>query len=361
MKKINVLGCMSGTSMDGIDFAICQVSLNQSLKGISDIKLIDGFSVKMPKRIDQKLILAASGKLDVPSVTDLHFELGRFYADTLAKLLDKHKTKIDLIGLHGQTVYHNQGVSSLQICEPSFIARKLKKPVVSDFRAMHIAAGGLGAPIANFFHQFLFSKMDVKAAAFQNIGGIANVTYLEKNKMIAFDTGPGNMLIDGFMKTLGKSFDKDGRLALKGTPQLNVVNSMLRSKIFDKENFGREQFGESFLKKLLRKLESFSASDKAATISELTVKSIVRSYERLPSCPETVVLCGGGARNGYVVDRLKFYLKDSDVVTSESIGWPVEMVEPAAIAMLAVCRYYGIVVKVCGKGRDVKVLLGKLT
>ncbi len=361
MKKINVLGCMSGTSMDGIDFAICQVSVNQSSKSISDIKLIDGFSAKVPSRIDQKLMLAASGKLDVSSVTDLHFELGKFYADTLAKLLSKRKTKIDLIGLHGQTVYHNQGVSSLQICESSFIAHRLKKPVVSDFRAMHIAAGGLGAPIANFLHKFLFSKLGVKAATFQNIGGIANVTYLEKNKMVAFDTGPGNMLIDGFMKTLGKSFDKGGRLALKGMPQLDVVNAVLRSKIFDRENFGREQFGEDFLRKLLSKLERYSDCDKAATISELTVKSIVRSYKKFSKCPETVVLCGGGARNVYMVDRLKFYLKDSNVVTSESIGWPVEMVEPAAIAMLAACRYYEIAVKVSGKGHDVKVLLGKLT
>ena len=357
MRKVNVLGSMSGTSMDAIDFALCQIRLKQS--SVFDIKLIDSFSVKHPQKLQEKLMKAASGKLNVSDVTDLHFELGRFYANTISRY--KKKSLIDLIGIHGQTVYHNEGVSSLQICEPSFIAHRLKVPVVSDFRSMHIAAGGLGAPIANYFHQVLFNKIQAKTCAFQNIGGIANVTYLEKNKMIAFDTGPGNMLIDGFMRTLKKNFDKDGKLALRGNPKQEVLNKILNLKIFNKKNFGREQFGEEFLRKILLKIKNYSVQDKVATLSELTVRAILNSYKKLPSCPKVVILCGGGANNRYIVKRLKECLKQSKVITSEDIGWPVSMVEPAAIALLAAYRFYEVEVDVPTLRKNVKTLLGTLT
>ena len=353
---INVLGSMSGTSMDAIDFALCKISLKN--KKIPDIKLIDSFSVKYPKNLLKKLTLAANDKLKTSEITNLHFELGKFYSNTI----DKHKkSRIDLVGIHGQTVYHNEGVSSLQICEPSFIAHKLKAPVVSNFRSMHIAVGGLGAPIANFFHQAISNKIKTKSKAFQNIGGIANVTYLEKNKIIAFDTGPGNMLIDGFMNTLNKKIDLNGKLAMSGTFQKQIVNSILKLKVFEKNNFGREQFGEEFLKKIISKLKDYSIPDKVATISELTVSSIVRSYKKLPKPPETIVLCGGGAKNQYILKRLQESFKNSKVITSEDIGWPVSMIEPVAIALLAAYRFCGVRVTVDTKKGSVKTLLGEIT
>ncbi len=354
---INVLGSMSGTSMDAIDFALCKISLKN--KKITDIKLIDSFSVKHPKKLYDKLILATTDKLKTSEITNLHFELGKFYANTIDKY--KKKSRVDLIGIHGQTAYHNEGISSLQICNPSFIAHKLKTPVASNFRSMHIAVGGLGAPIANFFHKAISDRIKTKSKAFQNIGGIGNVTYLEKNKMIAFDTGPGNMLIDGFMKTLNKNLDLNGKLAMSGTPQKQIVNSILKSKVFKKNNFGREQFGEEFLKKVILKLQNRSIPDKVATISELTVSSIVRSYKKLPRLPETIVLCGGGAKNQYILKRLKESFKNSKVITSEDIGWPVSMIEPAAIALLAAYRLYGIKVTVDTKKGGVKTLLGEIT
>lgn len=352
---INVLGSMSGTSMDAIDFALCKIPLENK----SEIKLIGSFSVKYPKNLFKKLTLAVNDKLKTSEMTNLHFELGKFYANAIDKY--KKKSHIDLIGIHGQTVYHNEGISTLQICNPSFIAHKLKTPVVSNFRSMHIAVGGRGAPIANFFHQAISNKIKTKCKAFQNTGGIANVTYLEKNKMIAFDTGPGNMLIDGFMKTLNKKIDLNGKLALSGSPQKQVVNNILKLKVFKKNNFGREQFGEEFLKKIMSKLKNHSISDKAATISELTVGSIVQSYKKLPRLPETIVLCGGGAKNQYILKRLQESFKNSKVITSEDIGWPVSMIEPAAIALLAAYRLYDIKVTVDTKKGDVKTLLGEIT
>ena len=343
MKKMKVLGCMSGTSLDGIDFSLCEIS--------DDIKLMDNFSAKFSKPIYKKLLLCVENKLKTSQTVDLHFELGRFYASIINRY--KKKSIIDLVGLHGQTVYHNQGVSTLQLGEPSFIAESLKKPVVFDFRSRHIAAGKLGAPISHFFHKKL--KVIGKVKVFQNIGGISNLTYINKNHVITFDTGPGNMLIDGFMKTIGKVYDKNGKLALNGMADMKIVNRYLKTKVITSyKNFGREQFGEKYLQTLLKNLRGKTNKDKAATISEITVRSILNGYKKLPHFPDTIILCGGGALNEYFVKRLKILLPKSKIILSDAIGWPVKYVEASMIAYLAALRYQGV------KVQDCKTLLGKI-
>ena len=355
MKKINVLGAMSGTSLDAVDFAFCQIVINK--KKILKVNLKDHFSTKLPKALNKKIFLGVSGGLSVPEMVELHFELGKFYS----KLLSKYKkiSQVDLVGIHGQTVYHNQGKSTFQICEPSFVSHKLNLPVVSDFRSKHIAVGGLGAPIACYFHKFLFDKLKLKCVAFQNIGGIANVTWLTKAKMMSFDTGPGNMLIDGYMKTFKKDFDRGGKFSLSGKASDKMVNEYL--KLFKKKNYGREDFGDHFLKKILLDLKGFDSKDIAATLCELTVKSIVKSYKLLPKVPQTIVLCGGGAKNNYFVNGISKNFKNTSVMSSDRIGWPVHLIEPAAIAYLSALRYFGIKVPVAvSHTKSTPALLGKL-
>ena len=386
-KDLHVVGIMSGTSLDGVDFVLCQVQQ----KPFKMTFLDQAFS-KYPLSLHKKLLKATSHNLFIDQLAELDFELGKFYADQLFKHQHQRKWKIHLIGSHGQTVYHRGGHATLQIGKPCFLAMRLKIPVISDFRSMHIACGGEGAPLAIHFHQKVLAKiafqwlsskskthhtkkkMEDTHIAIQNIGGIANVTSILKKSIISYDVGPGNTLIDSFIHkiTRGSShYDKDGQLAFQGiTNHLIIKKWMTSSWILKKppKSFDRKEF-DDFFKQCLKDLKGHSRADQAATLTDFTAELIKHSYKLyLPCLPEVVVLCGGGALNGYLLHRIKYVLSDLAkehtpyVITSDDLGWPIKTVEGGAFALLATLCYWQKPVPVATNiSKNQKAILGQIT
>jgi anhydro-N-acetylmuramic acid kinase len=373
-KNLSVLGVMSGTSVDGVDFVLCRVSL----VGRSQVKIryVGQAHSAFPTDLEQMLRRAVLQDLKVDELSLLHHHLGRFYAKEVMRHKTTHRWKIDLVGLHGQTVFHQAPDATLQIGEPSYLAQQLKKPVVSDFRVADLAAGGQAAPLAPLFHQVAFGDLAKKAAvAVQNLGGIGNVTYLPKagkqNKVIAFDTGPASMLIDLAVNKFSsgkKRYDEGGRWAASGLANPTVVKEWMKHLYFAQKppkSCGREQFGEVFFNQALQDLSQLGVhkpEDRICCFTELTAESIADSYRRLlPSVPATIVLCGGGAHNDYLRQRLQYHLPESRVCTSEDYGWPVSAIEGAAFALLAARRVWEIESDTRTiTGARTKIILGKI-
>ena len=219
---------MSGTSLDGVDYALCEVSKNH-------IKLLSITSFEYPRKIRQRLMHAATNKLLSYDLAQLHHDLGRFYADKAPA------QKFDYVGLHGQTIFHNPKrplAATFQLGEPAYLSARFRVPVVSQFRTMDLALQGQGAPLATLFHKRVFGdpKHDV---AVNNLGGISNVTYLPSkssgDKILSFDTGPANMLVDRAMShfTHGKKhFDQDGDFASRGISRPDIIASWLKHRFF---------------------------------------------------------------------------------------------------------------------------------
>ncbi len=337
MKKSLVLGIMSGTSIDSVDYALCEIAGG-------GIRLRALWSVLFPKPLQAALHSAARGDLTSYRLAQLHHDLGRFYA--------RHaKGRPDFAGLHGQTIFHNpspSGPATMQLGEPAYLVEALRAPVVSNFRAADMAAGGQGAPLATLFHQRVFARRG-RHICVNNIGGISNVTSLDgRGGVLAFDTGPGNVLIDMAMRhlTRGKSaMDKNGRRAGRGRADEKLMARWLRHGYFARtppKSTGRELFGEPFFSRALGQMRHLSADDKIATLTELTARSLALNYRlHLPSPPDKIILTGGGASNPTLVRAISRQLPGVEVVTSESLGWPVQAIEPAAFALLAWLRMAG--------------------
>jgi len=343
---------MSGTSLDGVDYALCDV-------GARGVKLRKLWSAKFPHELQARLHSTARGEATSWQMAQLHHDLGRFYAKHAVR--KPAQPKPQLVGLHGQTVFHNPDASApatLQLGEPAYLAEALRVPVVSNFRAADIAAGGQGAPLATLFHREVFASRGEHVCV-NNLGGISNVTSLDwrrraakQPRVLAFDTGPANVLLDMAVRhyTRGReSFDKDGAWAKRGRAHLPLLKAWLAHKFFHRappKSTGRELFGEPFFNEARAALQSAGASpyDVAASFTALTAVSIALNYwEHLPSPPHRVVLAGGGAANKFLVESIGTLLKllhaDTEVVTCERLGWPLQSVEPAAFALLAWRRW----------------------
>ncbi|HEX7861804.1 MAG TPA: anhydro-N-acetylmuramic acid kinase [Verrucomicrobiae bacterium] len=333
---MRVLGIMSGTSIDGVDYAVCEIS------SPAKIKFRDHWSIPFPKSLKEQLHRAARNETTTYQLADLHHDLGRFYAKGAGKL------RVNLVGLHGQTVFHHPAKATLQIGEPAYLSEQLRIPVISNFRAADIAAGGQGAPLATIFHRHVFAERG-KHVAVNNLGGISNVTSLDwrtgkEPRLLAFDTGPGNVLIDLAAREFFKvPFDKDGKIAARGKVNATVVARWLEHDYFAQEppkSTGRELFGETFFRQLRKSRPRLKPADLLASLTKLTVASISYSYAlHLASFPDRVVLCGGGSRNSHLVIELQRTLKlfqpDTTVTTSAEYGWDPQVIEASAFALLA--------------------------
>jgi len=336
-KKIG-LGIMSGTSFDGVDYVLCQFNEDQSLKFKKQ------FYTRYPKKLIAKIQKVAQTKSQSSELIELHFELGRFYSQSLKSF--QFKEKLDFIALHGQTVFHAPPLGTLQIGHPHPLKAEFKCPVVYDFRSLDVAQGGQGAPLAPFFHEYFLDQTE-ELHFIQNIGGMSNVTYKTKGQLKAFDTGLGNAFIDFFMQEhFQKPFDKNGDFAQKGIPDYEFIESFYsKEKYFKKKapkSCGREQFSHTVYKKLLQSMskKKLSLENKAATLTELIVYCIVNQYkEQIKKTPHQVILCGGGAKNNYIKKRLQYHLPDSFITTSfEAWGWPETALEAGAFAYLGLLR-----------------------
>lgn len=326
---MKAIGIMSGTSLDGID--LCLVEINNEEK-----YLLEAFSTYPYSDITKNNIIDCS-KLDtsnVQKITSLNFEIGYAYKDAIEKFIidfNIDMDEVEFISMHGQTIWHNPNQmngylsSTFQIGEPSIIAYHFNKMVISNFRVMDMAAGGCGAPLIPFVNYVLYQS-DKKSIALQNIGGIGNVCYLKKggniNDIIAFDTGPGNMLIDSaMMKLFNKSFDENGDTALKGKIIFNVLNELLNDdylRLPYPKSTGREKYNQDMLNNIIDECRKYSNSDYdiIATITAYTAYTIADSYKRFLKEIDEIIVSGGGSHNKFIIKLLE-ELMDKKIIVED--------------------------------------------
>ena len=341
----NVAGLMTGTSMDGLDIALCRVTASPELS----FDLVAFETVALPA--DLRDALAAERLGDVASIARANVALGRFFADALAGVLERHPFEVHLIGSHGQTVWHEHGVTTLQLGEPSPMAERFGCPVVHDFRAGDIAAGGSGAPLVPYIdHRLLGGRGEALLAV--NIGGIANLTALPAEpgtleRLIAMDCGPGNMVLDQLASRFSAgatSADLDGRMAARGRVLPELLAELMSHPFFGQpppKSTGREQFGPDFVDALLARTRPDGEQawcDLMATAAELTAFGIHDSYRRHVApgmAVGAVAVSGGGARNPEVMARLAARFTPIPVRSTDAHGLPAEAKEAIAFAILA--------------------------
>ena len=364
--------------MDGIDAALVRVCGS----GEDTEVRIEEFICREYSDAARNLLLSP-GSLNVEMVSDLNFLLGQEFSAAVFDLLGKaalKTTDVDLVGTHGQTVFHNPPSlggnisSTLQLGEADVICETTGITTVGDFRTRDVAAGGEGAPLIPYVDHLLFSKTGKNVIA-QNIGGISNCTLVtgKLEELLAFDTGPGNSLIDSVARLASggeKSFDEDGAIAEEGSVKKDLLRKLMKNPYFDIEppkSTGRELFGEEMVARLFSATErnSLFLPDLLRTLVEFTVCSIVSAYERFvyPRADiEEVILSGGGARNPVMVSRLREKLAPVRLCLSDDYGIPLDAKEAVGFAVLAnetVCGNRANVPGVTG-ARD-STVLGKIS
>jgi anhydro-N-acetylmuramic acid kinase len=357
-RAMTVGGIMSGTSADGIDVAIVRIVPGE-LK--PKLTLLAHEAFPFPAALRRAVLAAMDAKTtSTAELARLNWRLGLAYAEAVKETSRKHKMKLDLVGCHGQTLYHQprseayagrKFACTWQAGEAQAIAAALGVPVVSNFRPMDMLAGGQGAPLVPLLDYVLFADAK-RGHVLQNIGGIANLTAIPASagpdKLIAFDTGPGNMVIDWLaQKLFGKAFDRDGALAARGSVLRPVLSAVLRHRYFDltpPKTAGREQFGRGYAAEFLAACRRHSKNnhDALATATALTAETVARSYARfvrakMKGRAVDFIVSGGGARNKTLVAMLATRLEAMGcaVTTSETFGMPAEAKEAAAFALLA--------------------------
>lgn len=329
MPALTAVGLMSGTSADGITAALVKLDGRRLA--------VERFATyPYPPALRRRVLAAPS--LRAPELSRLNAELGEAFALAASRFL--RGARVDVIGSHGQTVWHGPDDSppnTLQLGEPSVIAERTRLPVVADFRPRDMAAGGQGAPLVPAFDEFLFKDGPVRAVV--NIGGIANVSIVGRGKLwSAFDTGPGNALMDLAVRVaMGRAMDEDGALAGKGKVDYARVRAMLAHPYFKRKapkSLDKEFFGEAFLGKHLGRPTRARLPDMLATLSAFAACSIVDSLPRRPAVTELVV-SGGGAFNETLLANLRAVAEPIPVTTTDRYGMPVMAKEAACFAWLA--------------------------
>ncbi len=342
MTVLTAIGLMSGTSLDGVDVALIETNgeriarlgptgyrpYEEAERDLLRQALAEG--VALTDRRQRPGILAEADAF----VTKVHGDVVETF------LRDNGIKRGDMagVGFHGQTVLHKpQAKLTVQIGDGAALAARLGIPVAHDFRAADVAAGGQGAPIVPVFHRAIACDLDRPGpVAVLNIGGVANVTYVEKGKdPVACDTGPGNALIDDFMRArTGKPLDRDGDQAAKGRVDENFVAQVLEHPFFAQpfpKSLDRNDFSFAHIG-----LPDFSVVDGAATLSALTAAAVARVVPHLPNPPRSWIVAGGGGHNPTLVRMLRERLAPASVETANAVGWSVDALEAQAFAYLAV-------------------------
>jgi len=394
-KAMIVAGVMSGTSADGIDVALVRIGASRSSRtsparnagkrSRDAIRLLGHAAFPYPRKVREAVLAAMNASsASVADLARLNTLLGELYSDAVLETQRAFRTRADLVGCHGQTLYH-QGealpflgrrvATTWQTGEAAVIAARVRVPVVSDFRPADVAAGGKGAPLVPFLDYLWFRDQHV-GRIIQNIGGIANLTAIPAGAgtedIFAFDTGPGNMVIDAVMQELfGRRFDRDGKIAASGAVIESVAAKILRSRFFrakPPKTAGREEFGREFVREFLRACRGARKQDVVATATALSARSIADAVRRFvigskdsgrsgrstagvkaPTLSHKarqgrgtrvyreLILSGGGARNATLVAMIAEQLAPFGIVTrfSDEFGLPSEAKEAVAFAVLA--------------------------
>lgn len=346
-----IIGLMSGTSADGVDAAVVDIEDHGGV-GPFDWRLLAHLNVPHPPELRAEILACcdrATGTVD--RVCALSAELGEAFAAAAlqaARAAGLPSERIDAIGSHGQTVWHIPAKATLQIGQPAVIAERTGVTTVSNFRSRDIAAGGQGAPLVAYVDALLFTH-PAMSRALQNIGGIGNVTYLPPGRpapdaALAFDTGPGNMLIDYATQraTAGAwTYDRDGVLASAGRVDGELIEELMDHAFIRQrppKTTGREEFGIFFGERMWARAESrgLRPNDIVATMTAFTAISISQAYrDYLPAMPDEVILSGGGARNVTLARMIERELAGPRVLTSDQLGMSAEAKEAICFAVLA--------------------------
>jgi anhydro-N-acetylmuramic acid kinase len=382
---MTVAGVMSGTSADGIDVAVVRIAPGK-LRPTLTLSAHEHFAYPAALR---RAVLAAMNaqSTSTAELARLNWRLGLAYTDAVKQTAKRHSLQLDLVGCHGQTLYHQARVENYagrkfactwQAGEAQAIAAELGVPVVSNFRPADMLAGGQGAPLVPLLDYVLFADTK-RGRVLQNIGGIANLTALPAKSLpravLAFDTGPGNMVIDWLaQKLFDKPYDRNGSLAARGTVIEPVLKKALRHPYFKlrpPKTAGREQFGRAYAAEFLEKClaKSNNPNDALATATALTAESIARSYSRyvqsrMKSRPVDFIVSGGGVRNRTLMKMLAARLEPQGctLCDSDAFGLPAEAKEAAAFALLAWRTWHRLPGNVpSATGAKRAVILGQVT
>ncbi|MHB1793406.1 MAG: anhydro-N-acetylmuramic acid kinase [Acidobacteriaceae bacterium] len=389
-QALTVAGIMSGTSADGIDVALVRIAPPRGPQSdLPRLRLLAHEAVPYPAAVRRHILQMMNAECaSVAEMSRLHWRLGQMYADAVESALQKHPIHLDLVGCHGQTIYH-QGVAApflggrvactWQMGEASVIASRLGVPVVSDFRPADLAVGGQGAPLVPLLDYVAFRHAS-RNRVLQNLGGIANLTVIPagaaQEKVFAFDSGPANMAIDALMTELfGRKYDAAGATARRGRVLDSVVVHHLRDRFFHTpppKSAGREQFGREFVARFLvdcRK-QSNRPEDAVATATALTARSIGLAWKdfvapALRDAPTDYIVAGGGARNATLMKMIQDELAvfgTIKVKTSDEFGMPVAAKEAMAFALLAYQTWHRLPGNLpAATGAERAAILGKIT
>ncbi len=347
MAAIRAIGLMSGTSLDGVDVALIETD-GESIAAFGPVgyrPYEDGERAVLRQALAEAVALdrrdARPGIL-----ADAEALVTRTHAETVEGFLREHRIAregVAIVGFHGQTVLHRPDRRlTVQVGDGGALARRLGIPVAFDFRAEDVAAGGQGAPLVPVFHQALARGLDrPHPIGVLNVGGVANVTYVDGGAPIACDTGPGNALIDDFMRArTGRPLDRDGDQAARGRVDEGFVARVLEHPFFAQacpKSLDRNAFAFANIG-----LPEFTVADGAATLSALTAASVARILPHLPRPPASWIVAGGGARNPTLMRMLAAKLAPARVETADAVGWSADALEAQAFAYLAVRTLRGL-------------------
>lgn len=345
MALMRAIGLMSGTSLDGVDVALVETDGDRAVKlGPTAYRAYS----------DEERHLLRAALADAVRLTDRNARPGalgeaealvtRAHGEAVESFLSEHgieRSSLAVVGFHGQTVLHRPEIElTVQLGAGETLASRLGIPVVYDFRAADVAEGGQGAPLVPVFHRALAHATSLQPPlAILNIGGVANVSFIAPgDALVAFDTGPGNALLDDWMQErTGQAFDEDGRVAAQGQPEESLLAWLLVHPYFQTEppkSLDRNWFSH-------RMFGHLSTEDGAATLAAFTVRAIARSVDFAPEAPQRWIVGGGGTRNGELMRLLRQQLQ-AEVVTADEIGWSSAFLEAQAFGYLAVRTLQGL-------------------
>ncbi len=336
---VTAIGVISGTSMDGIDVSVVETD------GDSLVHPGPGRTFPYPEDLRRTLqgLIAEPARAQSEALEDLDRAVTEAHIGAIRRFMDEAgiaPDAVSLIGFHGQTVYHRPEVRfTRQLGQGSRVARELGIDTVDRFRHADVASGGEGAPFVPLYHRALASKLP-QPIMILNLGGVGNVTYIDGDVVIAFDTGPASALLDDFiLRRRGLGFDENGQLAASGRPDEALVAEFMHNPFFDRpapKSLDRQDFHAR-----AKGVEALSDADGAATLAAFTIESVAASLRHVPRAPQRWLVTGGGRRNGHFMNRLRERLGVA-VDPVESVGWDGDFLEAQAFAYLAVRSTLGL-------------------